>query len=243
MENFMFEQINFCLALSNQNTSKMISSVLLNMGIVAYIAESIDAVESILANNTIDFLFLDFDFANNASFILLDSIKKNEKYSKMFVIGTSINSNANFIKQIQKYFLISFMVKPLTPEILKDKFQNIIYKFKNHFPERQHVRVEPAEDELMRISFQLKDQKFLSAKVVNVSLGGVAAEFFTEINSRDMQPGFLIEHLNFMAGNKEIDVDCKIINNSRKFISFKFTHFYKNSYENLLTYIMKKLSV
>jgi response regulator RpfG family c-di-GMP phosphodiesterase len=229
--------------MSNQNTAKMVSTVLLNMGIVAYNAENIESVATILTDNTIDFLFLDFDFANNASFTLLDTVKKNSKFSKIFIIGTSINSHQNFIKQIQKYYLISFIVKPLTQEILKDKFQTIIYKFKNHFPERQHVRVEPGEDELMRISFQLKNGKFLSAKVKNLSLGGLAAEFFAETEYDDIQPGYLIEHLNFIAGNSDIEVDCKIIKKAKKFISFKFTHFYKNSYESLLKYVMKKLSV
>jgi response regulator RpfG family c-di-GMP phosphodiesterase len=239
----MFEQINFCLALSNQNSSKMVSTVLLNMGIIAIIPENIESVENVLLNNKIDFLFIDFDYANNSAFDLIDKIKKNDKFSSIFIIGTSINSSEKFIKQIQKYYLISFLVKPLTPELLKDKLQNIIYKFKNHFPERQHVRIEPQEDELMRVSFQLKNRKYISAKILNISLGGLAAEFFIEIESEELQSGFLIEHMIFIAGNKEIEVDSKIINKFKKFISFKFTHFYKNSYDCLLKYIMKKLTV
>ena len=77
----MFEQINFCLALSNQNTSKMVSTVLLNMGIVAYTADNIESVEKILNESTIDFLLLDFDYANNSAMTLLDKIKKEPRYS------------------------------------------------------------------------------------------------------------------------------------------------------------------
>jgi response regulator RpfG family c-di-GMP phosphodiesterase len=229
--------------MSNQSSAKLTTATLLSMGIVAYNAENIDSVEEILKNNKIDFLFIDFDFANNASFELLDKIKKDEKYSQLFIIGTSFNSNEKFIKLIQKYLLISFIVKPISSEPLRDKLQKIIYKLKNHFPERKHVRVEPMEDELMTISFQLRNKKFITAKVLNISLGGLAAQLFINYESEEFQHEHLIEHIMINTGNNEVEIDGKIVNKKECFLSVKFTHFYNNSYDNLSRYIMKKLSV
>ena len=104
------------------------------------------------------------------------------------------------------------------------------------------MRVKPIPDELMRISFKLKSGKRISGKVIDISLGGIGAELFSNANLEQLVPGNLIEHLLFTANHKEIDVDVKIINKKDKFLAIKFTHFYKDSYENLMKYIKKKIN-
>jgi response regulator RpfG family c-di-GMP phosphodiesterase len=239
----MLDQIQVCLFLSNQNTQKMVSEILLNMGIVSIYGETPEAILNILKNNKIDFMFVDFDFANNISFELMDKIKADTSLSNLFIIGTSYNSNEKFIKQLQRYYIISFMVKPLTAENIRDKIQKIVLKFKDHFPKRKHVRVEPTENELVRTSFQLKSGKFLSAKVLNISLGGLACELYTSFDSDQLQPDSLLQPVIFEVGNREIEVDAMVITKKDRFLSMTFIKYYKNSYDSLTKYIMKKLSV
>jgi response regulator RpfG family c-di-GMP phosphodiesterase len=239
----MLDQIKVCLFLSNQNSVKMVTEIMLNMGIISFNSDTPDAALNILKNNKIDFIFVDFDFANNISFELMDKIKADTSLSNIFVIGTSFNSNEKFIKQLQKYYIISYMVKPLSADNIRDKIQKIVLKFKDHFPQRKHVRVDPTEDELVRISFQLKKGKNISAKVLNISLGGLACEMYTNLESEELEPGNLIQPIIFEVGNREIEVDAKIISKKDRFIAVKFTKFFKNSYESLTKYIMKKLSV
>ena len=95
----------------------------------------------------------------------------------------------------------------------------------------------------MRVSFRLNNKKILTAKIINISLGGLACLLYTNYEDAQLTPGNLIEHIVFEALNKEIDVDAKIINKKEVFIAFKFTHFYNNSNKDLAKYIMKRLSV
>ena len=236
-------QINFCLVFSNKNYNNMTASILLNTGIISYNAENPDVIFNIINNKKIDFIFLDLDFANNASFKFLDKLKEDEKYSSLYIIITSFNTNEKFIKELQKYNIISFIAKPLTKELIETKINLILNKFRNHFSKRKHIRVQPSKDELMRISFKLKNKKHLTAKIIDISLGGIAALLYTNYQNIELKPGNLIEHIIFEAHNKEIDVDAKIINKKETFIALKFTHFYNNSNKDLTKYIMKKLSV
>lgn len=239
----MSSGIKICCLLTNQIVVKQLSSILLNMGIFFYNAENITSCRLYLESNSVDFLLLDFDFSDNGAILLLDELKKSEKNSSIYVIGTSFNTNEQFIKAIQNYNVISFIVKPFSPETVKEKVEKIVVKFKEHIPERKFVRVKTDPDELIRMSFQLKNKKLITAKVIDVSLGGMAGEMYVDYENEELDKGKFIEHIMFKIGNREVDVDAVVINKKNRVLAFKFTHFYGNSYENLTRYIMKKLTV
>jgi len=213
------------------------------MGVFFYNAENLVVGFEYLEKNKVDFLFLDLDFSDEASFNFLDELKKDEKNSSLYVIGSSFNTNEKFIRKLQEYNVISFIVKPFAPELVKEKMEKIFEKFKEHIPERKFVRVKPDPDELLRLSFQLKNNKLITAKILDISLGGLACEMYISYDNEELKSGVFLEHIVFKVGNREIDVDALIINKKDKLIAFKFTHFYGQSYENLTRYVMKKLTV
>lgn len=237
------KQINFIVTMSNHNNVSLIDNILLNLGIVSHNIDKPSNVIDFLEKVKIDFIFLDLDFANGSSLDLLESLANNDNYSSIYILTTSFNTNEKFIKELQKYNILSFLTKPITKESIETVIEHIMEKFKNHFPARKHVRVKPSENELMRISFKLKSKKNITAKVLDISLGGVAALLYTKCDDIELSPGNLIEHLTFEAMNKEIDVDAKIVNVKENFIAFKFSHFYNNTNKALARYIMKKLKV
>lgn len=235
--------IKICGIFTNQNLVKSIGSMLLNTGVLYYNAENLVVAFEYLKTTRVDILFIDLDFSDNASFSFLDELKKDKNIAPLYIIGTSFNTNEKFIKLLQKYNIISFIVKPFTPESVMDKIEKVFLKFKDHIPERKFIRIKPEQDELIRLSFQLKNKKLITAKMLDISLGGLAGEMYTEYESDEMKNGVLIEHIVFKIGNREVDVDGLITNKKDKLIAFKFTHFYGNSYENLTRYIMKRLTV
>ncbi len=236
------KQISFCLVFANQNNSKLISNLLLNLGIVSYI-ESIEKACETIETKNIDFLFIDFDFANKESFSLLEKIKNKENLSSLHIIGTSFLSNEKFIKETEKYNILAFITKPITKAIITEKINNIFQKYENHYSQRKHIRIKPDPNELLRISFRLKNKKFVSAKIIDISLGGLAALFYTNFESNELYNGNLIEHVKFEVDNKEVDADTKIITKKSNLISLKFTHFYNESDRFLIKYITKKMAI
>lgn len=237
-------KISFCLFLSNNNLATNLSNILLSNGIFNVIFNNYDDVIKELENNKFDFIIIDFDFGDDIGFKLADFLKENEKYNSIYLIGTSFNSQEKFIKDLQqKYNLIYYFLKPIEEELFKEKIEKLIIKFKEHFPQRKHIRVTPPEDEIVRVNFKLRTiPKRISGKVVDLSLGGLAIELYNFDNEQEIKEGKLIEHIIFELDNKEVDVDAKIVKQMENFIAVSFTHFYKNSYDILYKYIMKQLS-
>lgn len=236
------KKINFCLVFSNHHNANFIANILLNQGVMPGYVEHPDKVIEFISNKEVDFLFLDMDFSNESSFDLLNIFKSNENYSSIYIIISSFRPYSYFEKKIKEYNIIGFIPMPFQKKQIDEKLSSILKKFKNHFPTRMHIRIKPNDDELMRLSIKLRNQKRFSAKVIDVSLGGVAALLYSNYDSPELNKGSLIEHITFQVFNKEIDADAKIIKKQNTFIAFKFTHFYNNSNKDLAKYIMKKMS-
>ncbi|MBP7553306.1 MAG: PilZ domain-containing protein, partial [Spirochaetes bacterium] len=162
--------------------------------------------------------------------------------SQIFILGTALSANSLFIKRIQSYNLIGFYVKPIDCERLQDKMNIICKKFKNHVSDRKYIRITPKDDDFVRAFFKLKSGKRISSKVLDISIGGLAISLYSDCETIELAEGNLLEHIIFEIDNKEIDVDAKIVKKNGLAVALQFTHFYLNSYDSLLKYIMKNLS-
>jgi len=240
-ENILNQIIVGCL-LVNKSNFDLISNLLLNNGIISINIESLDHAISEIKAKKLNFLLIDIDFPDEKSYTLLDNIKSDNELKNIFIIATSINSNEKLIKRLQNYNIITFIPKPFNKNNLNEKIKNLFDKTKDHIPKRKHIRIKPFDDEFIRLSFKLKNKKNITAKVIDVSMGGVACLMYANYADRELNHGTLIEHLIFELDNKEVDVDAKVVTKKEKFIAFVFTHFYGDSNKNLGKYIQKKIS-
>jgi len=231
------------ILLANKTNIDLLNSSLINYGIITVNIENTENTLEILKKNKCNIFLIDFDITNNKAYELIKIIKEDDDVKNIYLIGTSINASEQFIKKIQTYGLISFIAKPFDFKLLNEKCNKLLEKFKDHFPDRKHVRIQPMDDEFVRVSFQLKNKKHISAKVINISMGGLACLMYTSNNENELKQGNLIEHIIFEVNNKEINIDAKIISKKDKFIGFLFTHFYNDSNKNLANYILKKVSI
>ncbi len=236
-------QISFCLFLSNETTADVLSNILLNNGIFNIKCSNYNEAIKLIESNKFDFIIIDFDFSDDVGFNLANFITENEKYKSIYIIGTSFNTKEHFIKELQKYNLVYFFVKPIQEDIFQQKIEKLISKFKEHLPQRKHIRVKPPGEEIIRVNFKLKKiPKRISGKVIDLSLGGLGIELYNFENEAEIKEGNLIEHIIFEVDNKEVDVDAKIVKQKENFIAINFTHFYRNGYDILFKYITKQLS-
>lgn len=237
----MSNQISVIILLSNAKSAEMVSSSLLKIGVSSKVMDSFEDAKKYISQNDIRFLFIDFDFSNNTAIDFVE--KMNEETDTLYTIGTSFNTNTEIIKKLQSHNLISFILKPLTEENIEKKFTQILENFKDHFPQRKHIRVQPDENEVMRVSFVINNKKRISAKALDISLGGIAINLYTDYENEQLSAGKIIKNMVCHIGMKEIQVDAKIVKKAGKFISFTFVNFHGNSYIKLTKYITKRLSV
>lgn len=238
----MEENIKFGLIQTNSDTNEMITSILLNYGIPSVKidprAENIDA--GILKE--IKFLFIDFDYADNSSFNYIKKVSEIITPFPFLLIGSSFNVTQDLISRLNSYNLISFMAKPVTHDILKVKIRQIIDKYADHFSARKHIRIKPDGDDAMRVNFKFSSN-FYSCKVLDISLGGVAAEVYSNNDNLPFRKSDLLNDITINLGIKEGVFDAEIVTVKSKFISLKFNEYKGSTYEILSKYILKKISI
>ena len=181
-------QIFFCLFLSNETTADVLSNILLHNGIFNIKCFNYNEVIKAIENNKFDFIVIDFDFGDENGFNLANFIKENEKYKSIYIIGTSFNAKESFIKELQKYNLVYFFIKPIQEDIFQEKIEKLILKFKEHLPQRKHIRIKPSEEDIIRVNFKLKKTtKRISGKVIDLSLGGLGIELYNFENEAEIK--------------------------------------------------------
>lgn len=233
-----------CIILSSPKFSKIAANISLNYGLAVKTAENPGEAYEFFTESSFSYLFLDFDFANESAFELMDRLKEEGRLENCYLLATSHNSNEEFIKKVMSYPLVGYVKKPLDFEQLQDKLKEVLEKFYDGFNEkRTHVRIVPPKVDVIVASMVLKSRKRLAARVIDISLGGIAIELYAPYDSDEVRAGKLIEHLVFNTTAREVDVDALIVTKRGKFLAFKFTHFYNNSYAALSRYIMKNISI
>lgn len=238
----MDKSIKFGIVLTNNETSEHTARVLLNYGIPSLIIhEPLDNLALITPDET-KFIFIDLDYYDNLAFQFLDALATRDGEYSYLTIATSFTATESLIKKLQEYNLVSFLVKPLNNELLKNKMEQIIKKFEDHFPARKHVRIKPDPDETMRANFKF-GENYYSCKVLDISTGGIAAEIYKQNADFPFTQNDRIEEMEINIGLKEITVSGEIISLKSKLIALKFTGFEANSYEILSKYILAKISV
>lgn len=232
-----------CILLSNNKDSKLAADVLIKFGMASKIANDFNEAYNILKSNNFDILFIDFDFSNQASQEFITKLNNDKILTNISLIGTANNVDENLIKSLMSYKLLGFIIKPLLANKIQQQLTIIMNKHHKSYQEkRKHVRIIPPAEDMIRASITLKNKKRITAKVIDLSLGGIALELYNNYNSEELKQGKLIEHLIFSTLTKEIDVDVLILDIKEKVLAMKFTHFYNNSYANLSRYIMKNIS-
>lgn len=239
----MTQNIKFAIVLSNLRNAQDISEQLLNKGIASYTYSSPDEAIEGFEINKFDFLLLDFDYPEEKYLKILDFIKDNEKTGDTFIIGAAFKINQQMIKKLKPYNIISILIKPITNELISTKIDSIINKLKDHFPERKHIRIQPDPNELLQASIRLDNDRYLTAKILDVSIGGLALQLYSENKAEELKLNKIIEHIIFDVENKKINVTAKIVKRVKKFIGLKFTRFDQDSEKYLKQYIMKKMAI
>ena len=89
-------------------------------------AEDGDIALGILKKERIDLVLADWNMPNMKGLDLLKEIRKDEKLKALpFIMVTAEGQKENIVEAVQAG-VNSYIIKPFTPEILKDKIQKVL---------------------------------------------------------------------------------------------------------------------
>lgn len=239
----MDQDVTICIVHTNNKIGLAFKSLFLTLGFKPEVYEDLTNAKNAFSEKAFNLLFLDFDYYDNLSLNFLEDLKKEELIHNVYLIGTGFNINLQILNTLQQFNLIGFLKKPVNEETIKGQIEKILDKCNFAYNEkRRHIRITPFPDDMMQCTFLLPGSgKHISAKIINMSLGGLAIELYSDIETGELDAGKPIEHLTFNAPIKQVDTEIEVVKKTGKFIACKFLQFYNNTNEILARYIMKRL--
>ncbi len=235
--------MEFIVVEHSPQTRESLCYLLLPLGIKGIpVANRKEALE-ILKNKEIRGAIIDVDNREVEGLQLIEDIKGNEKTKNIHIIVHSVQSQREFVLKMVELGAVGYLLKPLNEEETTEKLKKILQKLESHRGERKHIRVKPDPEDIPRLHFRLSDYpKLISGKILDISMGGVAAELFNPPEEDILKPKTPIPSIQFTLLNKQINAEGEIVLTKANVIAIKFINMSKEDSLNLAKYIFKQIS-
>lgn len=239
----MNRDVYSCIVHSNSKAALAFKKLFLTLGCITDIFNTLEEAADNFGKKKYNILLLDFDFYDSLSLKFLEGLQEQKLMERIYLIGTGFDINQQMITRLQQFNLVGYLKKPVNEETIKDRLGRILDKCHFSYDEkRRHVRVTPDPEDMIQCTFNLPGSgKHISAKVINLSLGGLAFELYQDIEDKELAVGKPIRHLVFNAPIKEVDVEIEVVKKTDTFVACKFLQFYNNTNEILARYIIRRL--
>ncbi|MFP4362531.1 MAG: hypothetical protein ACLFR1_01545 [Spirochaetia bacterium] len=198
-----------------------LSILLLENGIEPYFFEN--TPENL---NNYQVVFIDEVFA--------DEVKNSEIEGSSIIITEKAQTETGERKTLKKassHEAVTGFIKKLAEKLPKTNDM------------RKHVRVKPDRNELMRVHYDDKKQKKkIIGKVIDISLGGFAAELLNVSDLSVIDTGTRINPITITMATGQIEPSGYIVNKRKRFVAVNFTSFVNKDRHSLARYIIQRLN-
>jgi hypothetical protein len=136
-----------------------------------------------------------------------------------------------------------YLLRPYDEKAAEAKLRAVLARQGEHSAQRRHIRVTPDPNELLRLHFHLSGHKGLvSGRILDISMGGVAAELYNPPAGYLMQPGKPIRDIGLTIAGAQIVVAGSLVNIRDGFCSLRFDKLSPEHTRALSRYIYRHLS-
>jgi two-component system chemotaxis response regulator CheY len=117
---------------------KIVSNCLKVMGLenVVQAVDGMDALEKLQANADVEIILCDWNMPNLNGFEFLVKMRENEANKGIIFIMVTTESEKESVVKAIKAGANNYVLKPFTPEALKDKVQQTLKKFNKAIPSK-----------------------------------------------------------------------------------------------------------
>jgi two-component system chemotaxis response regulator CheY len=107
---------------------RIVINSLRNLGYDGFVeaGDGKEALDKLLADQTINFVITDWNMPNVSGLELVKSIRSNDSLSKLYILMVTTRGVKEDIIEALNAKVNNYVVKPFTPQILKEKIDQII---------------------------------------------------------------------------------------------------------------------
>ncbi len=234
----------FLVVESSLTVRESLCYVLLAFGIRGIpVANRKAAVEALGKGVAIDGAIVDVDNKDVDGIKFITDLKEAETTRGMSVIVHTIQTSKDSVMRMVDLGVAGYLLKPFRPDTAKVKLAGIFSKLATHNSQRRHIRIRPSPDELARVSFRLgRSTQLTSGRIVDISLGGMAAELFNLPDNEAIAEGTSLSRMEIALAGKVFSPSASVVVYKSKVLAVRFDILNPTDKKTLERYIFKSIS-
>ena len=234
----------FLVVESSLTVRESLCYVLLSFGIRGIpLSNRAAANEALAKGDKVDGAIVDIDNRDVDGVALIEEIKSAEATRGLSVIVHTVQTSKDVVMRMVDLGVAGYLLKPFDPDSAKAKLTTIFSKLATHNSQRRHIRVRPDPDELARVSFRMgKPPSLLTGRIVDISLGGFAAELFNPPETNLPMPGAPLSRIEISLAGKVLNPSASTVLYKSRVLATKFEILNPADKRTLERYIFKRIS-
>jgi two-component system chemotaxis response regulator CheY len=234
----------FLVVESSLTVRESLCYVLLSFGIRGVpLSNRAAANEALQSGEKADGAIIDIDNKDVDGVALIGEMKGSDATKGLSIIVHTVQTSKDVVMRMVDLGVAGYLLKPFDPDSAKAKLATIFSKLATHNSQRRHIRVRPEPDELARVSFRLgKPPALLSGRIVDISLGGFAAELFNAPETNPPMPGAPLSKMEISLAGKVLTPSASTVLYKSRVLATKFDILTPSDKKTLERYIFKRIS-
>jgi CheY-like chemotaxis protein len=235
-----------CLILDeNESSREELAHILLSFGIrgvdVPSRSAALEAIESDAETGAV---ILDIDNKELEGFELARDLRQNPETRHIKVVVQTFQSSREFVVQLVELGVHGYLLRPFDREQATKRLKSIVVAPEaGQKDKRQHIRVTPDPEEMLRLSFKPPGGSGrVTGKVRNISMGGVAVEILKLPADTRLAPGVHLSRLDFVLGSTALSPSADVVLFREKLVALRFGSFSEIEKNALARYIYRRLT-
>lgn len=150
-------------------------TTLLTAGYEVLVAKDKKKILPALAKKPYNLAILEANEADTEMTQIIQMMRTDSRYESVAIVAHVHNPSKQFVVELLRFGVVGYLLKPFNEKELLNRLTNILDKAHINISHRKHVRVKPAENEPVKISFRSpKTHRMIIGTVTDVSVGGAA---------------------------------------------------------------------
>lgn len=234
----------FLVVESSQTVRESLCFVLLTFGVRGVpCADRKAAMDALGASAAVDGAIVDIDNKDVEGLQLITGLKGGESTRGMTVIVHTVQTSRDTVMRMVELGVAGYLMKPFDPDTAKTRLASIFARLATHNSQRRHIRVRPDPGELARVSFRIgRSKQITSGRIVDISLGGMAAELFNPPEGDSIAPGTPVSRMELALAGKVLSPSASVVMYKLKVLAVRFDILAPADKKALERYIFKSIS-
>ncbi|MBN2738954.1 MAG: hypothetical protein JXR70_18380 [Spirochaetales bacterium] len=219
--------------------------LLIPLGIFGIVTETPEKAKEIWQRGGFSGAIIDWDSHELQAEQLIGEFKSLPSEGKSVFIAHTASNTANHIVKIHNQGFSGIIEKPFDLQKISLALQSLVEKINaNGSEKRNHLRIFPDPDDMMRVFFKTSAKgPLLAGKVINISMGGMAMEILQPLKKAgSLSKNTLLFKLEVIVDSHSLVIPSIITLNKGKFLAVKFKQLNFQNKGHLARYIYKRIS-